>query len=123
MEIDPTDYEVAVKQAQANLASAEATAQSLNITVPITTVNTTSQLKSTGSDIENTKAGVIAAERQLIASHAQVEQAEANDVKIQDDLHRYKLLVDKREVAEQVYDQVGGRCQGQHGGGCRSQSQ
>jgi membrane fusion protein (multidrug efflux system) len=106
VEIDPTDYEVAVKQAQANLASAEATAQSLNITVPITTVNTTSQLKSTGSDIENTKAGVIAAERQLIASHAQVEQAEANDVKIQDDLHRYKLLVDKREVAEQVYDQA-----------------
>ncbi len=106
VEIDPTDYEVAVKQAQANLASAEATAQSLNITVPITTVNTTSQLKSTGSDIVNAKAGVIAAERQLTAAHAQVEQAEANDVKIQDDLHRYKLLVDKREVAEQVYDQA-----------------
>ncbi|MGB7728390.1 MAG: HlyD family secretion protein [Candidatus Acidiferrum sp.] len=106
VEIDPTDYEVAVKQAQANLASAEATAQSLNITVPITTVNTTSQLKSTGSDIENAKAGVIAAERQLTAAHAQVEQVEANDVKIQDDLHRYKLLVDKREVAEQIYDQA-----------------
>jgi membrane fusion protein (multidrug efflux system) len=106
VEIDPTDYEVAVKQAQANLASAEATAQSLNITVPITTVNTTSQLKSTGSDIVNAQAGVIAAERQLTAAHAQVEQAQANDVKIQDDLHRYKLLVDKREVAEQVYDQA-----------------
>ena len=106
VEIDPKDYEVAVKQAQANLASAEATAQSLNITVPITTVNTTSQLKSTASDIENAKAGVIAAERQLTAAHAQVEQAEANDVKIQDDLHRYKLLVDKREVAEQIYDQA-----------------
>lgn len=106
VEIDPTDYEVAVKQAQANLASAEATAQSLNITVPITTVNTSSQLRSTASDIENAKAGVIAAERQRTAANAQVEQAEANDVKVQDDLHRYKLLVDKREVAEQVYDQA-----------------
>jgi membrane fusion protein, multidrug efflux system len=106
VEIDPKDYEVAVAQAQANLSNAEAAAQSLNITVPITSVNSSSQLKSTESDIENTKAGVIAAERQLTATHAQLEQAEANDVKAQDDLHRYKLLVDKREVAEQVYDQA-----------------
>jgi membrane fusion protein (multidrug efflux system) len=106
VEIDPKDYEVAVAQAQANLASAEATAQSLNITVPISSANASSQLKSTASDIENTKAGVIAAERQLTAAHAQLEEAEANDVKAQDDLHRYKLLVDKREVAEQVYDQA-----------------
>lgn len=106
VEIDPKDFEVAVAQAQANLSNAEATAQSLNITVPITSVNTSSQLKSTASDIENAKAGITAAERQLTAAHAQVEQAEANDVKAQDDLHRYKLLVDKREVAEQVYDQA-----------------
>jgi membrane fusion protein (multidrug efflux system) len=106
VEIDPKDYEVAVAQAQANLSNAEATAQSLNITVPITSVNSSSQLTSTESDIENTKAGVIAAEKQLNAAHAQLEQAEANDVKAQDDLRRYKLLVDKREVAEQVYDQA-----------------
>jgi membrane fusion protein, multidrug efflux system len=106
VEIDPTDYEVAVAQAQANLANAEATANSLNITVPITSVNSSSQLVSTASDIENTTAGVIAAEKQLTIAHAQVEEAEANDVKAQDDLHRYKLLVDKREVAEQVYDQA-----------------
>jgi membrane fusion protein (multidrug efflux system) len=106
VEIDPKDYEVAVAQAQANLANAEATAQSLNITVPITSVNTSSQLKFTASDIGNATAGVIAAERQLTAAHAQLEQAEANDVRAQDDLHRYKLLVDKREVAEQVYDQA-----------------
>jgi membrane fusion protein (multidrug efflux system) len=106
VEIDPKDYEVAVAQAQANLASAEATAQSLNITVPITSVNTSSQLKFAASDIENADAGVIAAERQRTAAHAQVEAAEANDVRAQDDLHRYKLLVDKREVAQQVYDQA-----------------
>ena len=106
VEIDPKDYEVAVAQAQANLSNAEATAQSLNITVPITSVNTSSQLKSAQSDIDNTTAGVIAAERQLSAAHDQLEQALANDVKVQDDLKRYKLLVDKREVAEQVYDQA-----------------
>jgi len=106
VEIDPKDYEVAVAQARANLSNAEATAQSLNVTVPITAVNTTSQLKFTASDIENAQAGIIAAQRQLTAAHAQLEEAEANNVRAQDDLRRYKLLVDKREVAAQIYDQA-----------------
>jgi membrane fusion protein (multidrug efflux system) len=106
VELDPKDFEVAVAQAQANLDGAEATALSVNITVPITSVNTSSQLTSTAADIENTRAGVIAAERQLLAAHAQLVAAEANDVKAQDDLRRYRLLRDKREVAEQIYDQA-----------------
>jgi membrane fusion protein (multidrug efflux system) len=106
VEIDPKDYEVAVAQAQASLASAEATAQSLNITVPITAVNTSSQLQFTASGIEDASAGVVAADLQLAAAHAQLEEAQANDVKAQDDLQRYKMLVEKREVAAQVYDQA-----------------
>ncbi len=106
VELDPRDYQVAVDKARADLANAEATAQSLNINVPITSVNTSSQLRFSGSDIETSKAGITAAEKQLAAAHAQVEQAEANDVKAQDDLKRYKLLVDKREVSEQIYDQA-----------------
>ena len=106
LEIDPKDYEVAVEQAKANLASAEATAQSLNISVPIASVNTSSQLKAASSDVESSDAGIIAAERQVSAAHAQLEQAEANDVKIQDDVVRYKALLDKQEVAAQVYDQA-----------------
>jgi membrane fusion protein (multidrug efflux system) len=106
VEIDPKDYEVAVTQAEASLANGEATAQSLNITVPITSVNTSSQLRFTASGIEDANAGVAAAEKQLTAAHAQLEAAEANDVRAQDDLHRYKLLVDKREVSQQIYDQA-----------------
>src|SRR5215472_5618079 len=106
VEIDPKDYEVAVAKARADLANAEATAKSLNITVPITTINTSSQLRSAASDVENAKAGIVAAEKQLAASHAQVEQAEANDVKAQDDLQRYKQLVAKQNVSEQTYDQA-----------------
>src|SRR6202007_1278203 len=106
VEIDPTDYQVALAQAQANLANAEATARSLNITVPITSVNTVSQLQFTASGIEDARAAVSAAEKQLAAAHQQVEAAQANDVKAQDDLRRYKLLVDKREVSQQIYDQA-----------------
>src|SRR5215472_5952297 len=106
VEIDPTDYQVALAQAQANLANAEATARSLNITVPITSVNTVSQLQFTASGIEDARASVSAAEKQLAAAHEQVEAAQANDVKAQDDLRRYKLLVDKHEVSPQIYDQA-----------------
>lgn len=106
VEIDPKDYEVAEAQAEANLANSEATAQSLNITVPITSISTESQLRSTASDVDNSTAGIAAAEKQLAAAHAQLEQVQAQDVKAQDDLHRYKLLVDKKEVADQVYDQA-----------------
>jgi membrane fusion protein (multidrug efflux system) len=106
VEIDPTDYQVALAQAHASLANAEATARSLNITVPITSVNTVSQLQFTASGIEDARAAVSAAEKQFVAAHQQVQAAQANDVKAQDDLGRYKLLVDKREVAPQIYDQA-----------------
>src|SRR5579863_7460640 len=106
VEIDPKDYEVAVEQAKANLASAEATAQALNIDVPITSVNATSQLKFTASGVEDAGAGITNAEKRYSAAQAQLEAAQANDVKLQDDLRRYKSLVDKQEVSEQVYDQA-----------------
>jgi membrane fusion protein (multidrug efflux system) len=106
VEIDPQDYEIAVDKARADLANAEATAQSLNIAVPITEVSTSSQLTVSASDVENAGAGIIAAEKQLAAAHAQLEEAEANDVKAQDDLKRYKRLVDKQNVSEQTYDQA-----------------
>jgi membrane fusion protein (multidrug efflux system) len=62
VEIDPRDYQVAVDKARADVANAEATARSLNITVPITSVSTSSQLTFSVSDVEGARAGVIAAE-------------------------------------------------------------
>src|SRR5580693_8774465 len=52
VEIDPKDYQVAVARAQANLQTADASARALNIDVPISSVDTASQLKFTSSDIE-----------------------------------------------------------------------
>ena len=106
VEVDPKDYEVAVAQARANLDSAIATARSQNITVPITSISTSSTLTFSQADVLTSQAGVASAEKQLVAAQSQVEEAEANDIKVQDDLRRYKLLVDKKEVAEQIYDQA-----------------
>lgn len=105
-EIDPKDYQVALDKAQADLDDAIATAQSLNITVPITNVNTTSQISSSQADVLNAQAGISAAQQQYDAAEAQLTEAEANNVKAQDDLVRYKALVDKQEVSQQTYDQA-----------------
>src|SRR5271170_1405698 len=105
-EIDPRDYEVAAEQARANLADSEAQAASLGINVPITSISTTSQTSASEADVENAKAGVAGAQQQFDAAKAQLTQTQANDVKAQDDLVRYKQLVDKQEVSQQQYDQA-----------------
>ncbi|MFY9906619.1 MAG: HlyD family secretion protein [Terriglobales bacterium] len=104
VEIDPKDYQVAVARAQANLETAEASARALNIDVPISSVDTTSQLKYTSSDIENAKAAIAAGEKQVAAAQARILEAEAENVKAQDDVQRYHLLLIKDEVPKQTYD-------------------
>jgi membrane fusion protein (multidrug efflux system) len=104
VEIDPKDYEVALARAQATLDTSLAAAKSSNIDVPISSVDTSSQLKYTSSDIENAKAAIQAAEKQAAAAQARVLEARAENVKAQDDVNRYHLLLAKEEVPKQVYD-------------------
>lgn len=104
VEIDPKDYQVAVARAQANLETAEASARALNIDVPISSVDTASQLEFTSSDIENAKAAIAAGEKQVAAAQARIQEAEAENVKARDDVQRYHLLVTKAEIPEQTYD-------------------
>lgn len=104
VEIDPKDYQVAVGKAQANLENAQAAARALNIDVPISSVDTASQLKFTSSDIENAKAAITASEKQVAAAQARILEAEAENVKAQDDVQRYHLLLIKDEVPKQTYD-------------------
>jgi membrane fusion protein (multidrug efflux system) len=106
VEIDPRDYEVAVARAKAAYQDALATAESTQVNVPITTVNTGSQLSAAQAEVESGRAGVAMARQQLEAARAQLEQAIANDIKAQNDVGRYKQLVDKQEISHQQYDQA-----------------
>ncbi len=106
VEIDPTDYQVAVERAQADYNDAKATADAANVNVPITSENTSSQLSSAGADVLNAQAGIKAAKQQFSAARANLAEAEANNVKAQNDLVRYKQLVDKQEISQQQYDQA-----------------
>jgi len=106
IEIDPADYQVAYDRAKADFADAQAAAEAAGVTVPITSVNTTSQVSASEADVNSARAGIQVAEQQFQAAKAQLQQAEANNVKAQNDLVRYKQLVDKQEVSQQQYDQA-----------------
>jgi membrane fusion protein (multidrug efflux system) len=104
VELDPSDYQVAVENAQAALASAQANALAARVNVPIITANTGSTLSSAGHDVSGTQAGVAQAEKQLEAAHALVVQAEANNTKAQADLERYRPLVARDVISKQQFD-------------------
>ena len=106
VEIDPADYQVAVEQAQADYADAQAQASAAGINVLMTGVNTSSQVASAQAGVANAKAGIAAARQQFEAAKAQAAEAVANNVKAQNDLARYKQLIDKQEISQQQYDQA-----------------
>jgi membrane fusion protein (multidrug efflux system) len=106
VEIDPSDYQVAYERAKADYADAQASAVAAGVTVPLTSVNTNSQMSSSEADVNSARAGIQAAKQQYQAAQAQLQQAEANNVKAQNDLARYKQLVDKQEISQQQYDQA-----------------
>jgi len=106
VEIDPADYQVAYDRAKADFQDAQAAAVAAGVNVPISSVNTSSQVSATEADVNNAQAGIQAAQQQFEAARAQLQEAEANNVKAQNDLVRYKQLVDKQEISQQQYDQA-----------------
>lgn len=106
VEIDPADYEVAVAQARAEYQDAQAQASAAGINVPITNVSTSSQVSGAQAGVYGAQAGIAAARQQFEAAKSQVAEAEANNTKAQNDLARYKILIDKQEISQQQYDQA-----------------
>lgn len=103
-ELDPSDFQTAVQQDEANLESAEASYEAAKVTVPVTHINTGSTLTSAGADVSSASSQVVQSEHQLQAAQAAVQQAEANNTKAQLDLQRYKPLVEKDVISKQQFD-------------------
>jgi len=106
VQIDPRDYQVLVARAKADYDDAVATARAAGVNVPITSTSTSSQLSSADADLGGAQAALSAARQQYDAANAQLAQADANNVKAQNDLARYKQLVSKQEISQQQYDQA-----------------
>lgn len=103
VQLDPADYEVAEANAKATLANDQASSAASQANVPLTSVNTSSLLSTAQADVESAQAGLAGAEQQFDAAQASLRQAEANDLKAQDDVNRYKPLAAKDEIPQQQY--------------------
>src|ERR1700731_3648388 len=73
VEIDPADYQVAYERAKADFEDAQAAAVAAGVTVPITSVNTSSQVSATEADVNSARAGIQAAQQQFQAAKAQLQ--------------------------------------------------
>jgi membrane fusion protein (multidrug efflux system) len=104
VDIDPTDYQVALDQAQADLASAQAQFVQATVNVPITQVNVGTSVSTSGSDVRGSADQVAQSQKQVEAANARVDQAKANAVKAQLDVDRYTPLVQKDVISKQQFD-------------------
>jgi len=106
VDLDPRDYKVALDQARSQLRQAQAQSQAEQPNVPVTVVTNQTNISTTGSSVIAAEAGVAAAQRTYESALAKVREVEANNVKAQADVARYRPLADKDEVPREQFDQV-----------------
>jgi membrane fusion protein (multidrug efflux system) len=104
VEIDPSDYQTAANQAQANLEAAIANYEATRVNVPVIDINAGTNLNNANADVAGATAAVGQSERQLEAAQARVTEAQANATKAKLDLDRYTPLVQKDIISKQQYD-------------------
>ncbi len=104
VEIDPTDYQVALDLAEADLANAQAQYVQATTNVPITRTTVTTTVTTSASDVKGSADMVSQDEKQVEAAEARVAEAQANAKKAQDDVDRYTPLVQKDVISKQQYD-------------------
>ena len=103
-DVDPTDYQVALDQAEADLASAQAQYAQASTNVPITSTTVGTTVTTSASDVKGSADMVAQSEKQVEAAEARVAEAQANAKKAQDDVDRYTPLVQKDVISKQQFD-------------------
>ena len=102
--IDPTDYTVALERARADYQDSQAQADAARYGVPVSSVGSFSQIRSASADMASAQAGVAAAQKEAEAAQSQITEAEANALKLNKDVERYRQLLGKREISQQQFD-------------------
>jgi membrane fusion protein (multidrug efflux system) len=105
VDLDPSDYTVQVNQARANYEQAIAQASAQGPNVSITQASNRTLVDTDEAEVVNAEAAVASAQRDYDSNAAKLRLAEANNLKSQADLVRFKKLVDKEEIAKSDYDQ------------------
>ena len=104
VDLDPTDSEVALQQAQAKYDQAVAQQQAQTPNVPLTQISNSTNISTQNDEVVDAKAALAAAEHDYDSASATLRQAQANSAKSQADFARYKALYNQREVSRSDYD-------------------
>jgi membrane fusion protein (multidrug efflux system) len=104
-EIDPTDLRIALQQAKAQVAQAQAQLEAEDPNVPITLATNANLVSTAQSDLAAAQASLSAARTEVAQLTAQIAQGEANDRQAQLELERSKKLVAQGAVSQADYDQ------------------
>jgi membrane fusion protein (multidrug efflux system) len=111
VQLDPSDYQVAVDKARAELADAEASALAAQSNVPITSTTAASNVTTARGGITQAQSSVAASEKEIeaarariVSAQARLREAEANAAKSSRDVERLRGLLAKDEVSQQMFD-------------------
>jgi membrane fusion protein, multidrug efflux system len=105
VDLDPRDNQVALDQSEALLQQARSMLFSQRPNVPITQVETATNIVSAEAEVASSDSAIATAERDRDQAEAQVVQQQAANDRAQNDLKRYKILVDKQEISKSEFDQ------------------
>ena len=105
VQLDPSDYQVALDQAKAQYDQAAAQLSASGPNLPITRISNQSDLISDTADVTSAQAAVEAARHDLAASIAKLKESQATNERAQANFQRYQALLDKKEVSRADYDQ------------------
>jgi membrane fusion protein, multidrug efflux system len=104
-DIDPTDLQIALDQAKAQVAQAQAQLAAEDPNVSITLASNVSAVSGAQSDLAGALAALSGAKKDVQQLSAQIAQAEANDRQAQLERERSQRLVAQGAVAQSDYDQ------------------
>jgi membrane fusion protein, multidrug efflux system len=104
IEIDPSDYDARVQQAQAELATAQAQAAAAEAQVEIVEATSKGGLASAKAALSGSTAGVQSAGAQVAAAHADLARSDAELKKAEIDLDRARTLRQANAVPQERLD-------------------
>ena len=109
--IDSRFFQAALDKARGDVGEAAANEKEFRTGVPITSINTSTQLSGAQAGVAEQNAKIATAQRQVDAANsrlttaqAKVREIQANAARADSDLTRMKPLVAKEEISRQQYD-------------------
>jgi membrane fusion protein (multidrug efflux system) len=103
-EVDPTDLQIALEQARAQVAEAQAQLAVEDPNVPITQASNLSALASAQSEVAGAQAALSGARKDVQQLTAQLAQAQANNRQAQLEKERSEKLLTQGAVSQSDYD-------------------